>query len=199
MSIERRRSQIIVFCGDRGCGKTTQAIKMMKKRGYPAVILDRMGQIGYNGITKIIHDSSEIIDWKRKGRIRIHDNDSFDNIFEMLRNTAYQNEEVREKTALIIFEDAGNYVGSNVKMRFIELCTSCRHSNVDLFMMFHSLSDIPSKLYAYCDKIVLFKTKNTVEQLKDLKKITNPQAVIKAFNLVKRNTDKNFCVVINIQ
>ena len=102
-------------------------------------------------------------------------------------------------TNLIILEDAGNYVASNMRLNLIELCTSCRHSNVDLFFMFHNLADIPPKLYAYCDYIVLFKIKKAESQLKLLDKITNKEETLEAFRSLKKDKEPHANRTVRIQ
>ena len=198
---ELRKNSIVIFVGDRGTGKTTHAVKLMLKRNYPAIILDRMNQDNYDGITSILHDSSKLENWTRKGRIRVHDKDALDNIIKMLQDSAYDEEKKHLKTitSLIILEDAGNYVASNMRLNLIELCTSCRHSNVDLFFMFHNLADIPPKLYAYCDYIVLFKIKKAESQLKLLDKITNKEETLEAFRSLKKDKEPHANRTVRIQ
>ena len=173
----------------------------MLNRNYPAIVLDRMNQDNYDAITTILHDSSRLESWNRKGRLRVHDKDALDNIIKMLQENAYDESRKHLKaiTSLIILEDAGNYVASNMRLNLIELCTSCRHSNVDLFFMFHNLADIPPKLYAYCDFIVLFKIKKGESQLKLLDKITNKEETLEAFRALKKEEDPHANRTIRIQ
>lgn len=198
---EVRRNSIVIFVGDRGTGKTTYAVELMLNRNYPAIVLDRMNQDNYDAITTILHDSSRLESWNRKGRLRVHDKDALDNIIKMLQENAYDESKKHLKaiTSLIILEDAGNYVASNMRLNLIELCTSCRHSNVDLFFMFHNLADIPPKLYAYCDFIVLFKIKKEESQLKLLDKITNKEETLEAFRALKKEKDPHANRTIRIQ
>jgi len=198
---EVRRNSIVIFVGDRGTGKTTYAVELMLNRNYPAIVLDRMNQDNYDAITTILHDSSRLESWNRKGRLRVYDKDALDNIIKMLQENAYDESKKHLKaiTSLIILEDAGNYVASNMRLNLIELCTSCRHSNVDLFFMFHNLADIPPKLYAYCDFIVLFKIKKAESQLKLLDKITNKEETLEAFRSLKKEKDPHANRTIRIQ
>ena len=77
---EVRRNSIVIFVGDRGTGKTTYAVELMLNRNYPAIVLDRMNQDNYDAITTILHDSSRLESWNRKGRLRVYDKDALDNI-----------------------------------------------------------------------------------------------------------------------
>lgn len=72
---------------------------------------------------------------------------------EMLTNI-----QTRCRNCMVIVEDANRFLESNLDASMRSLILDTKQTNVDLFFIFHSLSDTPPKLCRWSDILTLFKT-----------------------------------------
>ena len=84
-----------------------------------------------------MQNSSNLVYWKRKGQYLVgglDDPNALENIHQMLCVQAKQTA-LKKTVASVVFEDATNYLTGNIKLNIIEIITSCRHSNCDVYFI----------------------------------------------------------------
>ena len=86
--------------------------------------------------------------------------------------------------ALLIFDDATNYIDYFRDESILRLITLRRHRNVDSIFVFHSLKAVPTDLYKYSTHLLLFPTQDSEQELKRLSKIVNFERILQLYKKV---------------
>lgn len=155
----------VTFIGRKRTGKTTQAVKLIKKIGMPAYIFDVNSEYQKHGI-----------DNRYKGELT---KEKFLSAVSNLKNST------------IVFEEAASYLSSReADERILSILQRSRHSNNVIILIFHALSDFPSRIYGRIDYIFLFKTLDFSSTL-DAKFKKNTQ-FMHHFEKVKKSSSEHF-------
>lgn len=100
------------------------------------------------------------------------------------------------RSAVIVYEEATIFFSnrsSNDSLR--EILVRKRHTNNTIFLVFHSLRNVPRYVYDLCNYVVLHKTndsKSLVESKFDDERLT------KVFDRVLKNTDPHYAELFSI-
>lgn len=149
-----RRQIFCVIVGAQGCGKTSEAFKLIKvfeKQGKPilCVIPDdeekqfwQIEEIETDDESALIHELRNFKSGIRK--IYCEDVKLFDIIRAYFRN------------GLIVIDDARVYLGSRDKP-FRSLIMRRRQKNCDIIFICHGLSEIPPSCNSFITDIILFE------------------------------------------
>lgn len=145
-----REGKAIVIVGNEGTGKSTFAEKAaLATRKLHGIVYKQyhaggfekfpvqepfLGKNGYKGGLVRVHDDD--IDWKPFCRI----------VSKHFKN------------GFLIVDDAANYERNDPSEECGELLRMRRHAGIDIFMVFHDMMDVPIRLLARCDRLVLFET-----------------------------------------
>lgn len=133
--------KVFTIAGARETGKTTIAKKLIEKtnscvvfdanKNYPELTLVTMDKIKSGKKQRIISDQFEL----------------FMKVTSQLKNIS------------VVFEEATIFFGQRTsEENFKRLVISCRHSNVVLIFIFHSIMDIPKFVLRQTDYLYLKKT-----------------------------------------
>ena len=182
-----RKNATIIIVGQKGTGKTTLSKKLLEQSKVPKkLVFDPTGQEAWQSYPRI--NPAHLPYWK-KGAKRLFEEDTE----EMLRLI---NQHVRD--TFIVFDDASAYIDFIVKTEIKSLLTRNRHHNNDLIYIFHSLRLVPVRLYEYASHLILFKTNDSEKHLRKLDKVPQIEEIIKAYELVQRESEKNphYCIGI---
>jgi GTPase SAR1 family protein len=175
---------VITLIGARGCGKTTYIRKLIdkmraKNKSKKVLIVDTLDHPAYRDIPVLT--IAQLKAWKPNagGFYRIYGSNTAE-IFEAVNTSIYN--------ALIIFEDASKYVGTEKLNPDIRgFLFDSKQKNLDVIFLFHAWGFVPNDLFRINDMITFFKTKDNPEAKKNFL----PFDLIKAeYNTVQSSSDK---------
>lgn len=98
-------------------------------------------------------------------------------------NAIFDHIQFNVMNASVVLEDATRFIDSNVPDSVKNFVLDTKQKNIDLFFVFHSLSDVPPKLVRWSDYLTLFKTNENFNSY--LRQKFPNQAIEAAFNRVK--------------
>lgn len=97
------------------------------------------------------------------------------------------------ENGVFVFEEATIYFkNKSTDEKLTEILVRKRHTNNTIFLVFHSLGSIPKYIYQLSNYIVLFKTNDSVS---DVKQKFGRENFINAFNEVQSNPDKHYKII----
>lgn len=105
---------------------------------------------------------------------------------------------LRAENSIIVFEEATIFFstsGGQIEMR--ELLVRKRHSNNLFIFNFHSLSQIPLYILMFCDKLIMKKTNDQLQQVE--RKFKNNMKIYEAYSDVYNSPDRYVTKVIKLQ
>lgn len=115
----------------------------------------------------------------KRGIVRvIADNDDIDYYFRELNKL---------RNALVVFEDASRSLEPEAKVpkEIMRMIYNTKQINVDFFLVFHSLMDVPKKLFRHINNLILLKTEE--EKVPD--KISYRKEVLTAFDELEASSN----------
>lgn len=62
------------------------------------------------------------------------------------------------ENGILIIDDAKVFLGNNLQSQMTQMMIKRRQKNIDMFLVFHSIGQVPPSLFPYSTHIVLFKT-----------------------------------------
>ena len=173
-------NSIGIVPGKRGSGKTTYVKASFAACALPKIlIVDTFDHPAYLDIPKVAIDKIPYWQPKTDKSIRRCVIDDFDEAFEVFSATL--------KDTFIVFEDATKYFEGSLPPYIKRLCIDSKQNNVNIVFMFHSLCDVPPKIFRYANYILLFKTLENPDQFKS--KTPNFPEVLQAYNELKTAPD----------
>lgn len=181
---------VSLVAGARGTGKTDF---VKNEVIYPSplpkkLIIDTFDSAIWRNMETFIHPeraqiqipliSVEKIPYWKSGLYRVASSEP-DEIFSTIDQSV--------KNALLVFEDATKYIGSTLTKSTKKFIYDSKQKNVNICLIFHSLSAIPPELVRAADLLTLFKTN---EGYPSKTKYPFPE-IIPAMDFV-RNSDNHF-------
>ncbi len=152
-----RINHVNVLVAARGEGKTTYIIeKILPSTSQETVIIvDTFDHPAYNDIATdiTINDIHKL----EKGVFHLWGSDT-EAIMDALNK--------RASNALIIYEDATKYIKKVLTKDVEKLVLDTKQKNIDMILMFHKFSKVPSDLFSYADSVTFFRTKEVIENQK---------------------------------
>ena len=180
-----RLRKLITLIGGRGVGKTTTIIEIAKSNKEKVLILDFNAEVKYSQFPTIgIQDIGTFT-----GIAKIHVTD-FKTFLKYI-NLFYRN-------GLLILEDANAYLPTNkdANKDWWNILVSMRHKGIDCICTYHSVARVPPYLYEMVNDIILFKTSENPERMKN--KIPNFDEVFRVWLRLKASNNRYEKKLINI-
>lgn len=179
-----RNRKVIVFCGSRGKGKSTQIEKLINRYKEKVLIYDIHGESIYRKFTTIeVNKISKHL----KGVAKVINAD-----YDLVLTTLYSD----FKNGLIVLEDANFYLNSARNEMLWRMLVQARHRGTDIVLTFHSLARIPPYVYEMMNDLVLFKTSENIDRIKN--KIPNFQIIDTEKNLINKHSNNYYFKVLKL-
>ncbi len=150
-------AKCIIICGQKGSGKTTLVVELIKesKNNY---LFDINNEQKYNSIQ---NNCKGITDFEK---------------FTLGLSKA--------KNCFIVFEEATIFFGyGRTQKEVLQLLVQARHRDLNIIFVFHSLTAVPNSLLPLCDYLFLKRTKDNPTSVE--RKYKDFPEVIENFNLLK--------------
>lgn len=141
-----RLNYMVLAIGQKGVGKSSQALKMAIATGKTIIVLDDVVNSVYVGFERIKRE--QLPNWK--GARCIVEIDDFDECLKTLSQC--------QRNAFIICEDSSRYISSNISLTVKTFIVNHRKFNYDVAFMFHYLGEIPPYICKQYTHMLLFKT-----------------------------------------
>ena len=163
-------SNLIIYIGHTGMGKTTRvkkALKASKKQKY------------------IFDVNNEYNDYRRE-----IDAD-FNKFMENAKNATDTD---------IVFEDATGYLTGKTADEMRKLIVAKRHTRNNIIMLFHSISSVPPFIFQLANWIVLLKTSDELKTVKSKKEnLINPFLKLRSMPMQKSKEGAIFSPSLQIK
>ena len=179
-----RPNAVAILVGAPRTGKTTLTKAIIEGSHKKVLIYDVNNEEAYNGFKRMPLDKLPV--W-RGGKWKVFTDDAEDLIYQIYQNV---------RNATIIFEDATSYINRETAKYLRKILVSRRHMNLDIIFSFHSLNQVPPMIYEMSNYISLKKTNDTIQKVKGLSKLPNPDDVLKAFEKVRKSKDPFVTVTV---
>lgn len=175
----------VAFIGGTEKGKSTQikimlgAIqKLFSTEGI--IIYDLNYQKAWSYLSEI---TMEMWAAMKSGMYRIHDADfmKFYSIAKDKWKTGWR--------GVIVHEDAGEVITAQKNEKLYAMLIGLRHKATDLVFVFHSIADVPKYIMRQLNEIVLFKTGDNWDDIKDRFPDDKVEEVRQAFERVNNHKD----------
>jgi hypothetical protein len=156
-----RTNVITLIVGDRGTGKTTLLkggasdgggiLDAYRRRPRQKILIaDIFNNPAWADVPLMATDC--LPGWK-SGEYRVF-HSSVDELMEAIEQNVYN--------AAIVFEDATKYIGSKLNADMKRFLIDSKQKNIDVYFVFHSLAACPLDLIRIANFIILFKTKEAM-------------------------------------
>lgn len=145
-----RINEITLIVGRRGTGKTTAQRKILMENRKKSLVVDTFPHPSWSDHPIVEIDKLKY--WKAGNyRIILGSNES-DFETDLVKIGQYAN------NCNIVFEDARKYFSHSVPKQVERIIIDSKQKNVDVYIMYHSLSQVPKYLREMYDNLILFKT-----------------------------------------
>lgn len=157
-----RQNFVYIIIGNRGTGKTDflkNTVVQLMPNFQKVLITETMDSAVWQNLAtwnqpqnesiKIARIAPEDVSRFRRGIALTYSSDTtamFAEVNEHLQN------------AVLVMEDSTKYIGSKLPGDIRKLILDSKQKNLDVFLVFHSLTAVPPELIRICNVIVLFKT-----------------------------------------
>lgn len=177
MQDEGRKPRLIIVVGATGTGKTTWTIELMEKVGYKNV-LAYISELNIDDkVFKPLKTLAKLSDYEL-GWAKISD---METEYKPLMLQVIGNKEKGYRNGAFLVDDAGEYEDQIVTPELKKLARMKRHIGVDVFYIYHGLTDIPIQLFKYATDLVLFHTTDEADyKIKKIPRSTDVFAAKKA-------------------
>ena len=153
-STETRQNYISLLCGNRGVGKSTFILDIIKNHPKKVLIYDLDDNDKYHQFQLI---TPELLPRWKSGIKRIITPDT-----DLVLQTISEN----VHNAFLIFEDATKYIESDPPKFVKQLVLASKQRNLDILFTFHTYRSMPPKLFSWADILEVFKTGEDIHQFK---------------------------------
>jgi hypothetical protein len=178
-----RRNLCLLIVGRKFTGKTTIALELAAASGKAVIIVDTDEHPTYAEVP--IVPLEKLKTWK--GTIcRVIERNT-DQVFAVLNE--------HQANAFIIFEDAAKYIDSNVQRVVRAFIIDHRKRNFDIAFMFHFLADVPPYICKQYDRMLLFKTGDSLDRQA---KFANWHSIAAKMQRINAHKDFHHCDLIDI-
>lgn len=151
---EARINEITVLCGRRGTGKTTMQQKILDVNPKKTLIVDTFDHPAWRHVP--IVEIEQLQYWK-KGTYRVILQDFSTDLISIGNHVGNCN---------IVYEDAKKYFRNTIPAEVERVIIDSKQKNIDVYFMFHMLSEVPKYLRQMYDNLILFKTKDAPDVYK---------------------------------
>jgi len=160
------QNSIISVVGARGKGKTKYVlgdpelglpgiIPLYPKNGLGVLIMCTIDHPTYREAGIPIMEADQFDRWKGQGVYRIIMEDPKE-WFELISKQV--------ENALVVWEDATEYIDQYVDKTIKNLCIHSKQRNVDVLFMFHGFGYVPKSLFRLVNDYVIFKQTDNLDK-----------------------------------
>jgi Cdc6-like AAA superfamily ATPase len=172
----------VLIVGKPGSGKSYFLKNKVLPKLNKVLIFD---QYGYE-----YPDAQRLEDFKRATSLPLGHYRFSGDFWELVKNSG------KMPNFSIIVEDATNFLQGAIHDEPLrKMFAARRHYNQQLYFLFHTLSSIPPFLYSMSDFIILFKTKDFKEKVKNR---FQDEELFRAFSQLKISKNEHECRFIKI-
>lgn len=148
----QRQALFFIIAGTNGTGKTTLLKKLINTNGKRTLIVDPDGYEFSDVATIDINDITRIRSGK-KARIVAPTNKDLERLIEFTNGN-------------LVLDDCRYYIKSRIEESIRRLFVRRRQHSIDIFAVAHSLNEIPPTFWTFATHLILFKTKDSSDRLK---------------------------------
>jgi hypothetical protein len=178
-----RLSELTIIVGKKGSGKTTFTKENIVNRVRKKVlIVDTFADHpAYKEYPLIPTDKADMFlkNWKSGKMLIAHPNPL--ELFPIF--------ELRIRNTMLILEDAKKYLTDSTPEEIRRLIIDHKNKGIDIVLMFHTLSQVPKFIRQMYENIIIFHTKDTVQ---DVKKLYVGDVAL-SLERVNKHPDKYYC------
>lgn len=191
-----RQRKKVAFVGDTGTGKSTVIIPMIKQRCEKykenAIVLDPNRQMSWRIFGAITIELLKSLKHKLGVIYRIN-TEEYETFFKVIFDFF--------KHGIVIVEDASNWAKPHENKLITRVLTALRHPDhdVDVIFVFHQIYRIPMYIFESLHEIVLFKTGDRWDDIKDMFPENVREMAREAFYRVQNHESKHYCERIVIK
>lgn len=171
-----------LFVGKTGTGKTTLALKMVKKSGKRLIVVDVVNNPAYISLPKINLEDIATYSQTKSFRIVTAEPEKALQLLDMYHANAF-----------VICEDCGSYMLPNLCNEVTRFLKYHRHRNFDLIMMFHNYIEVPPGVCRMWDYLIVLKTDLPQQRLS---KFANWDTITQALSIVNKHKSYNHYLII---
>lgn len=176
-----RINEITTLVGYRGTGKTTVQRKILQSNKKKSLIVDTFDHPSWRDFPIISIDDLKY--WK-SGNYRVLLSDLNEDLIKIGNSVNNCN---------IVYEDAKKYFQHHIPVEVQKVIIDSKQKNIDMYFMFHMLSEIPKYLRQMNDNVIIFKTKDSPDAYK---LFSNSNEVKQVHERVLSHKSKYYCEVI---
>jgi len=192
---ELDKPKVIAVVGDTGQGKTTKIIELIQQKNWGCIVIDENYQENYDDISYNLDNIKALQSWNReRGIVRVRGH----NIIVKMRETFkyYTENKITEKRIAVILEDCSEYIETPKQISSLRgMCGAVRHANAHIFLMFHDLTGIPTRLKSMLQGIILFKTKDPENYFRRPRNFRNEELIAEAFTKLQRAKNHSYITI----
>lgn len=149
---KQRQALFFIIAGTNGTGKTTLLKKLIQQNGKRTLIIDPDGYEFSDVATIEIGDITRIKNGK-KARIVAPTNKDLENLINFTDGN-------------LVLDDCRYYIKSRIEESIRRLFVRRRQHSIDIFAVAHSLNEVPPTFWTFATHLILFKTKDSSDRLK---------------------------------
>ena len=168
----------ILFIGAPEHGKSTQLKKLIDNSREGVIVHNQGQQKVYSDLPVI---SFEQLKKMKSGKYQIQEPDHlefFKTVYENFRN------------GFVVGEDSSEYMPPQKIQAIYKLVVGLRHKGIDLALIFHAIAETPPYIIRQANEIILFKTSDNWENVKERFPLHLQDYCEKIFNEVNTSTNK---------
>lgn len=145
----------IIFIGAPEHGKSTQLRKLIDSRNEGVIVHNQGQQKAYSDLPVISFEKMKLM---KSGKYQVQEPDALE-----FYQIAYNN----FRNGFVVGEDASEYMPPQKIQSIYKLVIGLRHKGIDLALIFHSIAETPPYIIRQANEIILFKTSDNWENVKD--------------------------------
>lgn len=151
---------VYLVCGKKKSGKTTLCKKIIQQSKRNAAIYQSLKDKNFDSFKKFTGaDFEKVNEGKKRTSEAFIDYEDF--ILFCIDKV---------KRSEILIDDFTGYEADKISKPFKKLISRNRHSENNIFVITHSLSDTPKRMFFYADYLILFHTADTLEEMNATKR-----------------------------
>lgn len=182
-----RLNKITLLIGRRGCGKTTFYLNMSKLDRKKIIVVDLFAHPDYT--TKFQDISMDEVSRWKSGNVRLYGGEPVAMLTNVFQNCS---------NCTLVMEDCKRYIDPVVQKPIRQGIIEHRNRNIDIVMMFHTLKDVPPYVCSMHNDIILFKTNENVDRVRQ-DKFSNWDQLAEAHHRIMNHKSPFYNEVVNLQ
>lgn len=162
-----RQNYLTLIVGTKGTGKTTAMKRILQSTSKKIIVLDVFDHTDWRHLPMLA-----VKDIKRwvNGNVRVVTDEPELALSEIAKYVY---------NSIIVYEDANQYFESHLSKDVKRIIIQSKQKNNDIFVMYHSLGEVAKYFRTMYNRILLFKTKDTISECK---KYSNAKGIESALN-----------------